>query len=307
MGRHESSHKWRGRIAAAAVGGLLATVPTIIERSTGDHSTEVRPEKQQLTYEAVRELGYLQLLQRDMKGNFTLVARDHYKLLDLPGKRFDVHYDPSPELIGQKKDFSADGQSFTVIDFKKIQINRRQVMKDGKMVEEVEAILPPVTIGDSKVTMLDDQKMPENGWVDKFTYRLNVGDKIKGKDMFGLAERDFRKKALEDEILKKASEAYAKQIIADFEAKHGFKFVNVRFADPNLPSLQVAEVQLSDGVEIQRRLVDPDGTPRAFRSIEDIIAETNARIEANKARNGGKYVDERPTADRLALAGARAD
>lgn len=289
MSKVESSHRWRGRIAAATVGGVLAiTAPYVVERGFGgSHSTEVKPTKEQLTYEAVKELGFLQLLQRDMKGDFTLVAREHYKD---PFPIIDWHYDPSPKVIGQIKDFKAEGQSYSVIDFREIQIVRRQVIIKGKSVEQVDAILPEVKIGGSKVTSLDDHKDPQNGVLDQLSYRLNQGDKIKAKDMFGLAERDFRKKALEDKILKKDSEQYAMQLIAEFEAKHGIKFVNVGFANQTSPALHVSEVQLSNGVEIQKRLVDPDGTTHPFRSVEDIIAETNAKIEANKAMNKGKYV-----------------
>jgi hypothetical protein len=283
-------HRWRTRLTAGAVGTILGvTAPyvanNVLDRFGGDHHTEIRPEKSTITYEAVRELGFLQLLQRDMKGDFRLAALEHYKFPIV-----DWHYDPSPKVIGQVQDFKADGQSYTVVDFKDIQITRNQVNVDGKMVEAVEAVLPPVKIGGTRVTMLDDGKNPKNGVIDFLSQRGNMGDKIKGKDMFNLADRDFRQKALEDEVLRRASEEYARQIIAKFEEKHGFKFIRVRFADPNTPTLEVSEVALSDGVEVKRRLVDTNGVPIPLEDIETIIARANEKIEGNKKQNNGKYV-----------------
>lgn len=290
MSQAEKRHPWVRRGAAVGLGVSLAIgaqhIPELLNRG-GTHTIEVKPQQEEINYEEIKALGFLQLLQRDMTGSFTLVARDHYKT-----PIFNWHYDPSPKVIGEVQDFKAKGQSYTTIDFKEIQIIKRQVMIDGKMVEQVEAILPEVKIGGSNITQLDDSKNPQNGLIDAVSQRGNNGDKIKGKDMFNLADRDFKQKALEDKVLKSASEAYAQQLIADFEAKQGFSFVKVSFANSDLPALEVTEAQLSDGVEAQKRLVNLDGTPQAFKTIQDIINEANARVVANKAAHGGKYVSD---------------
>jgi hypothetical protein len=287
-------------LAAAAATGAAASKygPSLWRKFFGDtysSETVVTPEENTVVPEMLSELGFLQLLQRDMSGDFRLKAKDRYKL-DLPGERFDVQYDPPSWLKGQEKHFTSKGEAYTVINFRDIKILRSV---NGRGDEEVDVVLPEVRIGGVKVSKIHEiAKDTKNGYFDYAMQRGNFSDKIKVDPVFDTAQNDFSRFALtQDEELLRLSRDFAKKVIAEFENKHGFKVTRVRFEDPTQPYLESVLKELPDGIQVLNNVVNPDGTVHEMEPIEAMITRANARIEENKKVNGGKYVPPKPHLD----------